>query len=254
MTKFKNTVKIFAMVISILMIIWYLASTIINIGSLTGIVFFGIILTYCLLSLRKPNLFEKQKDKKAFLIINELVAIVFAVVLMYTLTVVSFMAYAANRQPDENATVVVLGCQVRGTQPSALLNGRIEAAYQYLTAHPQAQCIASGGKGDNEDISEAQCIYNELVKKGIDSFRITLEDKSTNTEENIQFSKKLMESKKLNPKMAIVTDEYHELRAAIIAQKNDISCGAVPARTQFRLLANFATREVLAVTAEVISF
>ena len=42
------------------------------------------------------------------------------------------MAAAIHRPPKENGTVVILGCQVKGTQPSLMLTKRLEAAKEYL--------------------------------------------------------------------------------------------------------------------------
>jgi len=56
------------------------------------------------------------------------------------------------------SVVVVLGAQVVNSRPTLILAGRIQAAADYLTAHPDSVCIASGGRGADEDISEAKCI------------------------------------------------------------------------------------------------
>ena len=57
---------------------------------------------------------------------------------------------AANRAAPAESTVIVLGCQVRGTEPSLTLQRRVDAAADYLRAHPQARCVASGGQSDDE--------------------------------------------------------------------------------------------------------
>ena len=82
---------------------------------------------------------------------------------------------------DAPRTVLVLGCEVRGLRPSPMLSARIDSAYDYLTTHPEAVCVACGGMADDEIISEAQCIRDELVRRGIDPRRIYMEDKSENT-------------------------------------------------------------------------
>ena len=86
-----------------------------------------------------------------------------AVVLVFTVCLL--IGTAANNPPadGEEVTVVVLGCQVVGERPSVMLRQRIHTAYTYLSAHPEAVCIATGGKGDNENISEAECIRRELL-------------------------------------------------------------------------------------------
>ena len=51
--------------------------------------------------------------------------------------------------------IVVLGAQVRGTQPSRAMRDRTDAAAAYLSAHPDVICIVSGGQGPGEKITEA---------------------------------------------------------------------------------------------------
>ena len=94
---------------------------------------------------------------------------------VYTAVVLSAMGLAAAKPvPKESGvTVIVLGCQVKGTSPSLMLNSRINAAYKYLSENDDSVCVASGGKGNNEDISEADCIKNELIKRGIDASAAT---------------------------------------------------------------------------------
>ena len=72
---------------------------------------------------------------------------------------------AGNRPGPEDCTVVVLGCQVSANgEPTVMLRDRIDAAYDYLTAHPESRCVASGGQNDNEPISEAACIRDTLTR------------------------------------------------------------------------------------------
>ena len=73
-----------------------------------------------------------------------------------------------------------------------MLQKRIDAAYGYLAAHPDAACVASGGLDDSETVTEAQCIRSTLVSMGIDEGRIYLEDRSRSTEENLSFSAAIM--------------------------------------------------------------
>ena len=77
--------------------------------------------------------------------------------------------------------MVVLGSRVRQDGPSLTLQSRIRAAYQYLSQHPDVICIVSGGQGSDEPMSEAQAMFDELTKMGIDPERIRMEDRSTST-------------------------------------------------------------------------
>lgn len=86
------------------------------------------------------------------------------------------MARTIASKPEQPHAVIVLGCKVRGTRPSAMLTRRLEAALSYLEAHPEVQCITSGGQGAGEDIPEGQAMKTWLVEHGIAESRILVED------------------------------------------------------------------------------
>ena len=56
---------------------------------------------------------------------------------------VKMVQYYQN-PPQTPCTVVVLGCKVKGTVPSLMLQRRLEAAKDYLQQHPDIPCIVSG--------------------------------------------------------------------------------------------------------------
>ena len=162
------------------------------------------------------------------------------------------MAAAADLTPVGDETVVVLGCQVRGTQPSLMLRGRIEAARRYLEVHPEASCVLSGGQGEDEDISEAQCMFYALTEAGIAPERLYLEDRSTSTAENIAFSARVIEENGLSPAMCIVTNEFHQYRASLIARAYTEDPRTVSAASPVILLATYVVREYYALAALLI--
>lgn len=112
--------------------------------------------------------------------------------------------------------IVVLGAQLKTTGPSRVLQYRLDTAYEYLTAHPDTKAIVSGGQGSNEPASEAQGMYDYLVKRGIEPGRIVLEDKSVNTEQNIRFSKEFLQADA--DKVGIVSNNFHVFRAVKLAK------------------------------------
>lgn len=154
------------------------------------------------------------------------------------------MLKAANSPPkDENFTMIVLGCQVHNTGPSVMLKKRLDAACDYLSEHKSVTVIVSGGKGDDEAISEAQCMKEYLVAKGINSERIIMEDKSTNTYENLSFSQKIIEDKNLPQRVCLVTDAFHQLRAGMIADKQGIDTDSISCSTSWWLVPTYWVRE-----------
>lgn len=150
--------------------------------------------------------------------------------------------------------MVVLGCQVfPDGHPSLMLRGRINAAYDYLTAHPDALCVASGGQNGSEPISEAQCIRDTLVSMGIAPERILLEDQSASTEENLAFSAVLLREKGLSTDVAIASDNFHQLRAAIWAQRSGLTPHSDGCASPWFLTAGYWARETAALLYMVVT-
>ena len=252
MSVLKKVFRIIGICMSVFMTGWYLISGIFNIGSIFGIVFFVCFGMCCIFSEQFFDIVRKIRLKKPGKIIFNIAAVLFSVCIIYVVVMLGAMTTFSLHTPNTDSTLIVLGCQVNGTTPSSMLRLRLETAYRYLVDNPETKCIVSGGKGSNEQISEAQCMYNWLTEKGISSDRIYMEDKSANTRENISFSEEIIEKEGLNENIAIVTDWYHELRAAIITDKLGHSCSAVSAPTPFYLSANFTTRELFALANEIV--
>ncbi|MCC8023275.1 MAG: YdcF family protein, partial [Clostridiales bacterium] len=161
---------------------------------------------------------------KVFLLVSGTVLALLAV-LITTLTV--FMVIRANRSlPQDlaqNPNLIVLGCSVKGDQPSQMLKARLDAAYDYLEANPDTVAIVTGGQGEDENISEAQCMYNYLTERGIAPERIYREDRSTDTRENFAFSMELIETYDLGDTFAVATHDFHQLRASVIAGNHGLT-------------------------------
>lgn len=129
--------------------------------------------------------------------------------------------------------IVVLGAKVNRNGPSVSLWDRICAAYTYLEEHPDTIAVVSGGQGTDEPITEAECMYRELVNLGIDPKRIWIEDEATSTWENINFTLDLIEEKtgQRPQKLGILSSEYHLFRASLFAKKCDVEFVGIPAPT-----------------------
>jgi Uncharacterized membrane protein len=143
-------------------------------------------------------------------------------------------------------TIIVLGCQVRGTTPSLLLRYRIQAAAEYLEAHPEAVAILSGGQGPGEDMSEAACMYQELTARGIDPARLRLEDASSVTLENLRFSMELMEREGLEGPVALISNDFHLYRALTMAEDLGLEAQGLAARSNWYSRPTYILREALA--------
>ena len=154
--------------------------------------------------------------------------------------------YSHMNAPKRADYIIILGARVKGTVPSLSLAERINTAANYLIKSENTIAIASGGQGPGEDISEAECIKRELVMQGIDESRIILEDRSTDTYENIKFSKgKLPKHAK---KGIVVTNNFHIYRSMMIGKDHNLDLAGLPAKTPLLAIPKSYTREYLAIT------
>lgn len=145
-----------------------------------------------------------------------------------------FILHASLGDPEESCDyIVVLGCMVRPDGPSVSLQNRIDAAYDYLTEHPEVIAVVSGGQGPDEPMTEAKCMYDALVEKGIDPERIWIEDKATSTWANLEFSLELIEARTgTRPaRLGILSSEYHLFRASLLARDLGVEAVGIPAKT-----------------------
>lgn len=183
-----------------------------------------------------------------------LLIILIVLFICYVICIVAFMAYYANRKICTYSSVlVVLGCQVKGNRPSKSLKRRLDIAYKFLENNKDICCIVSGGRGSDELISEADCMYSYLTDKGISKDRILKEDTSTSTEENLINSLQVIKEHSLPKNMIIATDFYHQLRANIIGKKHSIKIsGAISCMPSVKILIKNISRELIAVPFEII--
>jgi uncharacterized SAM-binding protein YcdF (DUF218 family) len=227
--------------------LWLLAPAaygVMNIGSRAGmavcaVLFFGAVFF--------DRIRDAAKRSRAFRTAFLTAAVILCAGALWTAAMTCCMlSCSCAAETPEGTTVIVLGSEVRGDTPSLDLQIRINTAQAYLEAHPDAKCIASGGKGSNENLSEAEAIRNTLAEAGIDPARILPEDASRTTQENLENSLRTARENGLPARFAIVTDDYHEFRACSTARALGAEAYPVPAATPGIILSACWAREVLA--------
>lgn len=187
--------------------------------------------------------------RRAFLI---LLAAGFAFFLVLESWVVSH-AYAEG-QPA--LAVVVFGAGVDGTEPSLTLRSRLEAALDYVEDKPDLPIVVSGAQGRGEEVSEARCMADWLIARGVAPGRVLLEEQAVNTEENVRYSLELLANRGIDitGDIAFCTSGYHMCRAAYLRGSPQVV--HVPARLPAKywpLTLNYYIREAFAM-AEAIVF
>lgn len=112
-----------------------------------------------------------------------------------------------------------------------------------LSYNPNAVLIMSGGQGSGEDISESEAMTAYAIEKGVNREKIIMESKSVSTQENLLFSRDLMD--KENPKIIIVTTSYHVFRALLLARQQRMKCVGFGAKTKWYFTLNALIREFI---------
>lgn len=152
--------------------------------------------------------------------------------------------------------IVVLGAGlIDGERVTPLLASRIDAGVKLFNKQKSKKgheptLILSGGQGPDEKISEAQAMMNYIEEQGYELGNVYLEEKSTNTQENLQFTEKLIYQKdnikNLTKKnIVIASNNYHVLRAGKLAARSGIFTRAVGSKTKAYYLPAAFIREYI---------
>lgn len=189
--------------------------------------------------------------KRRVLLLKIFLIAVLVVSLGYTV-LWNYFAYGRNPAKTGPATVIVLGCKIYEDQPSLMLRRRLERALVYLKENTEAVCVVSGGVGENETFSEAYVMSQFLVEQGISENRIFLEEKSTNTETNLEFSLNLVNEESLSKNLIICSDGFHQFRAYLYARRLGENPKAISAKTSFFVVPSYAVRELLGVLKMIV--
>ncbi len=155
----------------------------------------------------------------------------------------------ANKKVYSGAdAVIVLGAGLRGDKPMLVLRHRMDTAIAYLLEHPDAIAILSGGKGDNERISEAEAMARYFEQKGVPASRYIKEGASTNTEENFAYSNQIIKERfHKDATIAFVTTDFHVFRASRVAARQGIQAQGIAAPDVWYISLNNHLRECVAI-------
>jgi len=155
---------------------------------------------------------------------------------------------SAKNEPKYNKDyIIILGSQIRKDGSlTPLLQGRVDRALDFRKNQldktgKDLKFIPSGGKGNDEVISESEAIKEYLLEKGIKAKDIIVENKSKNTYENIKFSTNLIKDKKAN--ICFSTTNYHVLRAGLIATSQNLKLEGIGSKTKSYFWINAFIRE-----------
>ena len=178
-------------------------------------------------------LLARKKPGPARVLCCVLTTVLMVGVVLVSITGLCILRAGAAEPESPCDYIVVLGAQVRDSGPSRSLQESIDRDYEYLPETPDTVAIVTGGKGADEPISEAQCMFDQLVKMGIPPERIWMEDNATSTWENLKFSLDIIEERTgTRPaSVGVVSSEYHLFRTAMQASRRGLEIHGISAKT-----------------------
>ena len=150
--------------------------------------------------------------------------------------------------------IIIHGCQIRkdGTL-TKLLQSRADRAIEFAKLQKEATgkdivFVPSGGKGNDEIISEGEAIKRYLLENGISEDKIIKEDDSTSTEENVKLAMDKMRDNFGSDgyKAAFATTNYHVFRTGMLADKMGLKAEGIGSRTKAYFWINAFVREFIA--------
>lgn len=233
-----------------------MSRNIVNAGNVIGLIICPVVIIIMLL-------YNKYREFKAFRIAAKTFGIVMTVGCVYCGIVSAFIIGGMMNTPQKALqtgtggsaaaeTVIVLGCKTINGAPSLMLAARLETAAEYLLENPQAMCVVSGGQGNDEIEPEAVTMKQFLIAKGINENRIYTEENSRNTEENLLYSKAVIDEQGLSENVVIVSEFYHVYRGMRNAEKQGLKPSALPAPMNRTIwaLPSYWLREIMAITRD----
>lgn len=241
----KNYVKILLLLLSF--VIFFFAFAPIACGIFNIVIFAMLILASLPLAFVLFGDIIKSRSESSFKVVSRVFCAFFGVIFGVFAVVGAFQVkFAHFNSPTQPLPIIVLGCKINGSTPGTILKSRLDSAYEYLVENPDTYAIVSGGQGSDEIVSEASVMRDYLVGKGISSDRIFLEDHSTSTEENINFSAEILKNNGSPQEAVIATSSFHQMRAALYARRAGVTVYSVSSPIQWYLTPYYFIREIFA--------
>ena len=244
-----------------IILIMYVAA--VNIKSGTKIAFsvpvimFSVVMI--LYAVKRKQILSYTNEKAYLKKLIGIIEICFVCFLAAFITIEGIIIAYPKHDTSNSDYILVLGAGLKdGYNPSATLRGRLNAAIECVETYGNtSKIVVSGGQGRDEKISEGEAMKKYLIDNGINEERILVENKSTSTDENFDFSKKVIEEDSNKPieevNIKIITNDFHAFRSRFLAKRNDyINVTNYSSETVWYLIPISYLREAFAVVKSVV--
>ena len=153
-----------------------------------------------------------------------------AVTIYSLLCAVSIVRYARRDEAAPADCIIVLGAGTNGKTPNAVFRERLNHAVALYQEGYSDIILLTGGYSPGNEHSDAWIAGQYLMELGIPKAAILLEEKSTITQENLQFAKEIMDSQEYSTAI-IVSDPLHMKRSMRMTKDYEIEAYSSPTPT-----------------------
>ena len=171
---------------------------------------------------------KKLRGKKLAILIPLL--IVFLLILGAIITAVSIAQYGKLDEKAHCDVAIVLGAATSNGEVSPVYRERINHGIWLYENGYVDYLILTGGVGKGNEKSDAYVAKQYAIEKGVPEQVIWIEEKSTITEENLEYAKEIMDAFSMDTAI-IVSDPLHMKRAMFLAKSVGLNAYTSPTTT-----------------------
>ncbi|ROP36127.1 YdcF family protein [Saccharothrix texasensis] len=213
---------------------------------LAGLAIFGLVVAFGFATAHTGPVVDAVIG--SLLIVSAYVAFLFVSLLLY-----SIVYGSVGRRTGFDA-IVVLGAGLIGDRVPPLLAARLDRGLHLyrreVAAGRTPLLVVSGGQGPGEVVSEAAAMREYLLRRDVPDGLIVLEDRATTTEQNLEYSAKLLADREWTGRAVAVTNNFHVFRAAVLARRLRLRMQIIGAPTAWYFLPSAFLREFAALLAQ----
>lgn len=193
-----------------------------------------------------------------YLLLVGLPIALFGFILVAYLQYSALYGWWARHWAKPGEVVVVLGSGLIGDRVPPLLARRLDlglAMYaRSLRVWRAPVLVVSGGKGSDEVMAEGEAMARYVEECGLPVVagatpELIVEDRSASTEQNLEFSRTLVQDRSSGGPWMAVTSDFHGFRAAMLMCAQGVPGNAVGARSARYFWASAKLREFIAILA-----
>ena len=179
-----------------------------------------------------------KANRKRFLIYTSLI-VLFLLTICFAVSAFQIVNYGKKDEKKNADVAIVLGAGTSDEGVSPVYRERINHSIRLYENGYVEYLIFTGGFGDGNHNSDAYMAKQYALSQGIPENVILLEERSSITEENLEYAKVIMDERALHTAI-IVSDPLHMKRAMLMA--GDYGLKAWPSPTPTTMYRSLRTK------------